>query len=293
MSLHAPPAAALFRVVHAGAMTGLQERGRAGLKSYGIPCGGAMDQAALARANRLFDQAPDTAAWEMLWGGLVIECLKDCWIAFSGDAQGWLNDKMVDADRTLHLRCGDVLRFRAAGKSLWTYLATPGGWQGPRWFGSQSVWPDGGMGQHLREGDFLFAASDHAWSLPAGIAARFLRPLKAEKSSPIRVAVGPQWHDFPPSSRELFLQSHWTISPQSNRAGFRLQGPALTAPAQELISEPTLLGSIQVPANGQPIILLNDGPTIGGYAKIAVIRPDDLDRLRRMPPGQSLHFSLS
>lgn len=293
MSIHAPAPAALFRVIHAGAMTSLQDGGRPGLKAYGIPIGGAMDHIALERVNLLFDQAPHTGAWEMLWGGLALECLKDCWIAFSGDAQGWLNDRMIDADRTTQLHRGDTLRFVATGKSLWTYLATSGGWQGPQWFGSQSVWPDGDMGYHLRDGDFLFGANDSAWQLPRGIGARFLNPLVEDKHSTIRVDLGPQWKDFPETSRNSFFQTTWSISPQSNRAGFRLQGPSLLVPQGELISEPTLLGSIQVPANGQPIVLLNDGPTIGGYAKIAVIHLADLDRFRRMPPGQSIQFSLT
>jgi biotin-dependent carboxylase-like uncharacterized protein len=293
MTISPPPSKALFRVIHAGAMTGLQDGGRAGLKAHGIPRGGAMDLVALERVNRLFDQDPHTAAWEMLWGGVVLECIHECWIAYNGDAQGWVDHRAVDAERTVRVHRGEKLRFVPQGKSLWTYLATPNGWYGPQWFGSQSVWPDGGMGKYMCDGDFLHSSSHSEWSPIAGVAARLLRPISREESSPFHVSIGPQWNAFPESAQELFLQSAWNISPQSNRAGFRLQGPVLQVPSQELISEPTLLGSIQVPANGQPIVLLNDGPTIGGYSKIAVIHTNDLDRFRQLPPGSSVHFSFS
>lgn len=292
MIAHPDTTHGLFRVIHAGAMTSLQDGGRPGLKRYGIPPGGAMDLRLITRLNRLFHQAPYTAAWEMLWASLHAECLRDCCIAYAGDAQGYLNEAPIPAERTIVIRCGDRLRFQARGQSLWTYLSVGGGWHGPQWFGSQSAWPDGGMGRYLREGDVLCAAETQRWQLPAGVASRFLRAEEASENKPFRVFAGPQWLDFPEVSREIFFQSTWRISEQSNRAGFRLQGPALSVPPGQLISEPTVLGSIQIPANGQPIVLLNDGPTVGGYAKIAVLHPDDLDRFRQSPPGRTLSFTL-
>jgi biotin-dependent carboxylase-like uncharacterized protein len=283
---------ALFRVIHAGAMTGLQDGGRPGRKAFGIPPGGAMDLHSIERLNRLFNQVPHTAAWEMLWASLHAECLRDCVIAYAGDAQGYVNECPIPAERTILIRCGDRLRFQARGQSLWTYLAVGGGWHGPRWFGSQSVWPDGGMGRYLTDGDILCAAGTEIWQLPQGVSARLLRSEDASENTSFRVYQGPQWLEFREDSRELFFQSSWCISQQSNRAGFRLQGPALSVPQGQLISEPTVLGSIQVPANGQPIVLLNDGPTVGGYAKIAVLHPDDLNRFRQSPPGRIITFSL-
>jgi len=290
----APPSSshALFRVIHAGAMTSLQDRGRPGLKACGIPCGGAMDLNSINRLNQMFDQETDLACWEMLWASLQVECLRDCVIAYAGDAQGYVNECAVAAERTISMRCGDRLRFQARGQSLWTYLSVGGGWYGPRWFGSQSVWPDGGMGRYLREGDILSAAGTSKWQLPEGVSARFLRAETSMRNLCFRVFKGPQWRDFPESAHESFFQSPWRISEQSNRAGFRLGGPALSVPEKQWISEPTVVGSIQVPANGQPIVLLNDGPTVGGYAKIAVLHPDDLNRFRQSPPGCSITFSL-
>jgi len=283
---------ALFRVIHAGAMTSLQDGGRPGLKRFGIPPGGSMNLHAIERLNRLFEHEAHTAAWEMLWASLHAECLCECHIAYAGDAQGYLNEAPIPAERTIVIRSGDRLRFQARGQSLWTYLSVGGGWHGPQWFDSQSVWPDGGMGRYLRDGDVLCAAETQRWQPPAGVASRFLRSEEASENNPFRVFAGPQWRDFPEVSRAIFFQSPWRVSEQSNRAGFRLQGTILSAPPGQLISEPTVLGSIQIPANGQPIVLLNDGPTVGGYAKIAVLHPDDLDRFRQTPPGRTLSFTL-
>jgi biotin-dependent carboxylase-like uncharacterized protein len=293
MTAHHEPSRALFRVIHAGAMTSLQDGGRIGLKQYGIPPGGAMDLHAIERLNRLFEHTLHTAAWEMLWASLHAECMSECCIAYAGDAQGYLNESPFPAERTTVVRRGDRLRFAARGQSLWTYLSVGGGWQGPQWFGSQSSWPDGGMGRYLSDGDVLYSAASSPWRLPDGISARFLRTEdKGGENALFRVFAGPQWQDFPDSSRSQFFSSDWRISQQSNRAGFRLQGPTLIVPPGQLLSEPTVLGSIQVPASGQPIVLLNDGPTVGGYAKIAVLHPDDLDRFRQSPSGRTLSFTL-
>ena len=286
------PRHAVFRVIHPGPRTSLQDAGRRAVKSMGIPQGGAMDQGLLMRLNQLFDQHPHTAAYEMLWAGLQLECMRDAWVAYGGAAQGLLDSRPVAAERTILVRKGQSLRFHANADGLWSYLSIAGGWCGDSWFGSQSVWPEGEMGACLREKDLLCMASLELWQPPAGIAARFLRPQVYNPDHPIRVHQGPQWHEFSPSSKQRFFETTWQVSIQSNRAGFRLQGEKLEVPSHQLISEPTLLGSIQVPTDGQPIVLLNDGPTIGGYHKIAVIHPDDLDRFRQTSPGQHLRFTL-
>jgi len=282
---------ACFRVLRAGASTTLQDAGRKGVKGLGIPVGGAMDQRALRRLNAVLANDAGCAAYEMLWGGLEGECLADCLIAYTGDVQGWVGAHPMERDRTIALRAGDRCHFRAHGKSLWSYLGIAGGWAAPQWFGSASVWPLGEMGQALREGDILYAQQPSA-TLPPSIGARYAAPYPPDEEVPFRIWRGPQWELFAASARESLLSCPWTISLQSNRAGYRLSGPVIEVPAQQLISEPTLIGSIQVPADGQPIVLLNDGPTLGGYHKVALLHPDDLDRFRQLPPHSPLTFSL-
>ncbi len=283
---------ALFRVIHPGPRTSLQDTGRRGTKAMGIPPGGAMDLGILTRLNQLFDQPANTAAYEMLWAGLQLECLRDTWIAYGGAAQGFLDSRCIAAERTIFVKKGQNLQFQSRGSALWSYLSVAGGWRAEEWFGSRSVWPEGGMGRCLCRNDLLSTTISNAWKPPEGVAARFLIPHDHSLNQPIRVYQGPQWQEFPSPTIHRFFETTWKVSIQSNRAGFRLQGEKLAAPAHQLISEPTLTGSIQIPPDGQPIVLLNDGPTTGGYHKIAVIHRDDLDRFRQSPPGQQLCFHL-
>jgi 5-oxoprolinase (ATP-hydrolysing) subunit C len=289
MEDHAP---AVFRVLRAGPRTSLQDAGRAGLKCWGIPASGAMDLGVVEDLNRLFDQDPHTAAYEMLWAGVELLCLRDSWIAFGGAARGFLQNERVAAGRTIRVKSGQTLRLEADAGGLWSYLTIAGAWRGERWFGSQSVWPEGGMRSCLRMHDLLYRQSDRAWECPPGVNARFVSQAPTAGHDAIRVWKGPQWDAFATDAIEKFFLTEWRISEQSSRAGYRLQGSGIHAPSTQLISEPTLLGSIQVPGNGQPIVLLNDGPTIGGYHKIALIHPDDLDRFRQTPPGRNVRFTL-
>lgn len=284
---------AVFRVLRPGPRTCLQDAGRGGLKRWGIPASGAMDLGVVEDLNRLFDQELHTAAYEMLWAGVELLCLRDAWIAFGGAARGFLQNERVAAGRTIKIKSGQTLRLAADARGLWSYLTIAGGWQGGRWFGSQSVWPEGGMGACLCEHDFLYRQSSRAWECPTGVNARFITASPATSHDPIRVWKGPQWDGFETREIEKFFLTDWRISELSSRAGYRLQGPPLTTPTAQLISEPSILGTIQVPGNGQPIVLLNDGPTIGGYHKIALILPDDLDRFRQTPPGQHVRFILN
>ena len=289
--MHSSAPTPIFRVITAGSRTTLQDGGRPGLKGYGIPCGGAMSITALTRLNSLFNKPPHSAAWEMLWGGVTLECLHDVCMAYHGNVQATVNDEEILHEKTIFVHCGDIVRFIARGNGLWSYFTIGGEWAGPSWFGSQSVWPEGGMGNLLQTGDVLCCAQSSLWQPPAGIAARYLTAEPPYTES-IRVHMGPQWENFSPEMQQQFFATSWRISLQCSRAGYRLEGPALDAPVQQLLSEPIIVGSIQVPPTGQPIVLLNDGPTIGGYHKIGVIAEGDLDHFRQMPPGTTVNFSL-
>ena len=251
-----------------------------------------MNGAVLRDLNRLFDHEPNTAAYEMLWAGLELYCVRDAWVAYDGAAHGYLQGEKIAARRTIFVRAGETIRFTASSEGPWSYLMMAGGWLGDSWFGSRSAWPEGGMGACLKAHDSLYAATANAWQCPPAVNARFIPQSAPPKNDFIRVWKGPQWEEFDQKAKEDFFLTDWRISEQSSRAGYRLQGPVLTVPPAQLISEPTLIGSIQIAGNGQPIVLLNDGPTVGGYHKIALIDRDDLDHFRQTPPGQKVRFSL-
>lgn len=279
-----------FRVLTAGLQSSFQDHGRPGMKRWGVPPGGVMDQSAVAQANRLLDQAAHTPVLEILFGGIELECLHDSWIVISGQAPAFLNDRPIATARTTYCRNGDVLRIPMQAKTLWTYIATEGGWHSKSWLGSQSVWQTGGMGRTLQAGDII-TRNVSTFALPAGISARYQQPV-AFSTDAIKVWPGPQWQKFSDAARQQFFTQSWTISPKSNRAGYRLVGPKIETNIEQMISEPTRMGSVQIPSDGQPIVLLNDGPTMGGYPKIAQIDASEFDRFRQTFPCASVTFTL-
>lgn len=111
-----------------------------------------------------------------------------------------------------------------------------------------------------------------------------------ESTPRIRVWPGPQWNSFSVEDRERFVREPWTVTPQSDRSGYRLLGPALRPDPPDILSEPVLPGSIQVPASGQPVVTMPDGPTVGGYPKIGIVDPADLRAVAQCRAGRTLRF---
>jgi allophanate hydrolase len=186
---------------------------------------------------------------------------------------------------------GEVIELPPTLAGVWHYLALPGGIQAPKFLGSASVCARADIGRPLAKGDALACAGPPDQALPAGVKGRQPSRLAAPAAAtPLRVWPGPQWSAFAAAERERFLAQTWRISARSDRSGYRLEGPALAAPAGELVSEPVRVGSVQVPPGGQPVITLYDGPTVGGYAKIALVEAADLDRLVQARAGQDVTF---
>ena len=204
--------------------------------------------------------------------------------AVSGDDQRW---------QTRRLEAGEILRFEQPAHGVWSYLACAGGFDAPRWFGSVSTFPRGELGRPLARGDLLHASEFRIAASSSAIGARWLQPAEQRNyrdPAMLRVWKGPQWESFEASTRDNFFQARWEISAQSDRTGYRLIGPTLPPPPAGIPSEPVLPGSIQVPPNGQPILTMRDGPTVGGYPKLGLLDPQDLSRLAQCRPGQSVQF---
>lgn len=285
----------IAEVIHSGISTTLQDLGRPDAKKFGVPLGGVMDRTSAQQANLLFENPATAAVYEIL-GGIKLRCLRETWFCLTGAGTAHIDHRPIPFHRTLRWKKGEVLSIQANAYGLWTYLAIPGGWYGETYLGSRSVWPQAGMGRKLRMGDQLFSHSSEEYVLPRCVAARSTPrnqiPLFPEKNqiTSIRAWSGPQASAFSEEIRSRFWQESWTISLNSSRAGYRLEGPILCSPEATMASEPIVLGSIQVPPNGQPIILLNDGPTIGGYPKIALLHSLDMDALRQQPPLSRITF---
>ena len=265
-----------------GLLTSIQDGGRPGWRRFGIPPGGAMDRGAWHTANRMLHNALDCPALECLQGA-SLRVLEETAVATSGawGALAWT------------ARPGEIIEFPPSLAGVWHYLALPGGIEAAHFLDSASVCARAQIGTTLAKGSRIACLGNPAAALPAGVKCR--HPVQLEDYSDavdaMRVWPGPQWQAFDEAARRAFFGQVWHVSSRSDRTGYRLEGAPIAPPPDELVSEPVRVGSVQVPPNGQPVVTLHDGPTVGGYAKIALIDPADLDRLAQTRPGQSVRFT--
>lgn len=280
-----------FKVIHPGIYTTYQDLGRRGFRKYGIPLSGAMDKCALRAANLLVGNAESEPGVEVTLQGLKMIALKPLIVAVTGaDLQFSINSEYHPPWRSFLLKAGDVVQFKGRKSGLRAYLAVRGGFCPPTFMGSCSVFERGSMGTPLRKDEILevgnvSSGSFHEMHIPEG-----LFPESLDRIS-IRVIMGPQIEAFTPQGVETFLQSTYRVTPQSDRMAYRLDGPRINHRGRaDIISEPVVPGSIQVPNDGRPIILTVDAQVTGGYAKIATAISADLDLLAQVLPGDTIRF---
>lgn len=279
----------LLTVTRPGLSASIQDRGRPGLARFGVPPGGAMDDHAAAAANYLLGNPADAPVIELLLHGAELTVKSDVTMAITGGGA----DCSHPLWQRLDISAGDRIVFSASRSGLWTYVAVAGGLDVPRYFGSASVYPRGRIGRVLISGDvlrgFALPVPAHGESVPATTA----RDRRNYAHAPIlRVWPGPQWDSFTASDRTTFFEQRWTVSSKSDRVGYRLEGAQPLFSSTPIPSEPVLVGSIQVPPHGQPIVTMRDGPTVGGYPKIGLIDPADLSWLAQSRPGGQVCFEL-
>ncbi|WP_303291399.1 biotin-dependent carboxyltransferase family protein [Marinobacter sp. SS5-14b] len=279
-----------------GFLSLLQDAGRRGVMHMGLTSGGAMDRHAWAWANRLVGNRYASAALEITFGRVEFTCELNTWIAVTGaHAPCFINGRPQSLWTALPVRAGDTVTLGAPSTGIRSYLAVAGGFQietGPGGscanFVREGLGGVRGDGHPLKEGDRL--------PCPTG-----LPPIKNRKvpeswqpdykeELTLAVLTGAQIDRFPARVLHTFFTNPYTLSPQADRMGARLKGPGLEVHGTSLISEGTSLGAIQVPPDGQPIILLNDRQTIGGYPKLGAVTPRSLDALAQRPPGSRLRF---
>ncbi len=279
-----------LRIIDPGLGATLQDQGRHGWRRFGVPTSGAMDLHAAAVANRLLGNPPWAPVVEFLLQGAKIEPLQPCWVALCGA------DQMASVPlwRAVRLEPGKTLTLGRNHAGIWAYLAIEGGFACDHWLDSASTLAAAHLGRALRPGDLLGRVeSEPRFSLPAGVGGRSASRLDQwdyHSPPPLRVHPAPQTAWFSDAARAALFATAWTVAPQSNRVGYRLDGPPLPAPQGQMISEPIRVGSIQVPPGGQPLVIMRDGPTIGGYPKIGLLEPADVNWLAQCRPGQSLRF---
>ena len=277
-----------LKIVSLGSGIALQDAGRAGWLRYGVPRGGAMDRHAMRAANKLLGNRPDAPVLEVSLQGARLKLVEDTWLALAGADFC----PALPAWTAREFGAGEVLEFSAKASGLLAYLAVPGGFVGDRWFGSVSADKRNGLGLALQKGKQLVPTKKRPNASTEGIVRRIL-PKEARRSYPsgqtFKLLPGPQFESFSEKARQTLVTAKWLVSALSDRTGYRLEGPELDLPAC-IRSEPVLPGSFQIPGGGLPIITMVDGPTVGGYPKIAVLPDADRDRLAQCAPGTQLSF---
>lgn len=282
-------------VVRPGLMTTVQDLGRWGHQALGVPVAGAMDTASARLANVWVGNPETAAVLEVSVLGPRLRADGPSVVAVAGATFDLrVNDQPVASHAAIALAHGDELAFGARRVGARAYVAVAGGIDTPLVLGSRAthmVSRMGGLdGRALVAGDVL----------PLGeLAASTGRPrvgpmpaLDAGESPVLRVLLGPQDDWFTAAAIEALVGATFTVSPQSDRMGFRLSGPALPRRHPgELISEPTPIGALQVPADGAPILLMADRQTAGGYPKIATVITADLPAAAQLAPGDRVRFS--
>jgi antagonist of KipI len=302
------------RVVRPGMLTTVQDLGRHGYQHLGIvPCG-AMDPVAHRIANALVGNPGTMATLECTVLGPELIFGRDCLIAMYGAVfEARLGGEPFPMNRPVLVNAGSALACGAAVRGARAYLAMAGGFDVPEVLGSRSTYVPAGFGglagRALKSGDVLPGTeglrelSDERFRRVArkgSIASSRMRAVRwaaPDLTLPfagayaVRAMEGRHFSHFDVASREAFFGETWRVLPDSNRMGYRLAGPRLTrTEAVEILSEPTCLGTVQVPNDGTPIALMADHQTTGGYPKIAEIAGADIPGVAQLAPGGSVRF---
>ena len=286
------------KVIIPGALTTVQDAGRYGYQSSGIQTSGVMDHKAYEEANALVGNTGGEAVLEATLFGGMMEVTADTVAAVTGaDMEPKVNNVPCGMNRPVLLRAGDTLSLDMAKSGCRSYIAFAGGVDVPVVLGSRSTnmkcRVGGYEGRPLQTGD---AFETGLWGEEAAERYEEVRdrsfPAEAY-TSPIEVRVieGPQEEYFTEKGKETFYSARYTISDQSDRMGYRLEGEAIeSVDGTDIISDGIAFGAVQVPASGRPIVLLADRQTTGGYAKIATVCSFDIPRLVQGKPGDTVCF---
>ena len=288
-----------LRVRSPGFLTTLQDLGRPGWQAIGVPVSGALDAFSLRLANVLVGNPPGAPALEILFSGPELEVAADTVrVALAGAGAslvtGAASSPSVPAGHSVTLLRGDVLKVIVGDQSSCCYLAAEGGFAVPPVLGSASTYLRAGIGglegRALLCGDFLPLAIVRATARPE---LRLPSSLPSTSDQPIRAVIGPQHEYFTEAAVAALLGSEFRVSQRADRMGMRLDGPLLQhRGGWDIVSDAIATGAIQVPGSGQPIVLLADHQTTGGYPKIATVISADLPVVGRRRPGDLIRFAV-
>ncbi len=306
----------MINIIRPGMLTTIQDTGRWGYQKYGVPIGGAMDPFALSIANILVGNEPNAAALEVTVTGPVIELTRDTLVAVTGSlfcsVTAANSPNIIPQWKAVLVKKGTVLDIGKCCKGCRGYIAFSGGIHVPHVLNSSSTYLRASFGGY--EGRALKTGDKIALNEPSPFSKILMDRLRrvdpnvtiiesnftvscsivddSNSTDQLRVVPGNHEMMFHEDDLHLFYSSTFKVSPNSDRMGYRLDGPHLHWKASEdIISEPTICGTIQIPQSGQPIVLMADGQPTGGYPKIANIITRDIWRLAHFKPGDMVKFT--
>ena len=277
-----------LRITKTGLLAQIQDHGRVGHGDIGMTQSGVADGYSATWANRLLFNTPDTPLLEILLGGMTFVSEVETTISLTGaQAELRINGIPQVLWKTHHIKPGDTIEIGLASSGLRLYLAVKGGFGCRQELGSCATTLKEGVGAKAEEGDLLLCG--HYPTLPIVSTPKDLIPEYLDVVT-LRVVLGYQSEQFSAEQKGIFFSTPYQVTQATDRMGCRLEGEPIAYGGDELISEPIAYGSIQIPPDGQPIILLNERQTIGGYPKIGAVIPMDCYRLAQARPGTTVAF---
>lgn len=284
--------AVVARIIKAGPCSLLMDNGRQGCQHFGMSPGGAADRAAFAWCHRLLGNTPGSPAIEITAGPFTIEFFQELNVALTGaEHDARIGARTLTNWSSFTVKKGDVLTMGFARTGLRSYFSIAGQWQVKTLFASCQQINDDGSVRKLVDGDCLAVTDCRSLlnnrSVPWWLIPDFEAPLT------LRLHPGYQFEQFASEDVHRLVTSEYRLSQKSNRMGCRLEGAAINWQHPGIVSEGIAYGAVQVPPDGQPIILLNDRQTIGGYPKLGCILAQDCGLLAQRRPGQALRFALT
>ena len=276
-------------VIRPGMFSTIQDGGRIGFQSFGVPLSGAMDHKAYCIANGLLGNSKNAAVIECTMGGLAIQFKKDTTIAITGAGTAYVNHREIEQYMPVPVHTNDLLEIKYDRDGIRTYIAVSGGFYAPVVMNSRSAYTNAGIGTALRKDDALKFEDSH----PASAKKHFpgFSSPEYHDHSMIRIFTGPECNRMYPESLKQLYQRPFKLTNQCDRMGYRLSGePLQLCNKKEMLSTAVTKGAIQLTNRGQLIILMSDCQTTGGYPRVAQVAAADLQLLAQMKPGDTIQF---
>ncbi len=276
-----------FEVVAGGLLTTIQDLGREGYTHLGITPSGAMDEYAYRWTLKLLGDT-NSNALEILLGGLKLRATAGTTLAVCGANLDFrINDKKQPIWQTHHINEDDIISFHQQSEGLRAYLAVKDGFKVEKVHGSYATTLKEDIGQKLNKGDFLAFVPTQIKET-RHVPEKFIP--KYSKHLTLNILLSYQHNFFSEEQKEKFFNTDYELTPQISRMGYKLKGKAMIPSKGGIISEGITFGAVQIPQDGQPIILLKERQTIGGYPKIGSVLPSDCFKLAQLPIGASIRF---